>query len=59
MNTKIQNIEIKKVNVHKDYYVEYKNRQELAETMDRLQLTNPVDKYYSLNKFKYLPASEH
>ena len=26
MNTKIQNIEIKKVNVHKEYYVEYKNR---------------------------------
>lgn len=59
MNTKIQNIEIKKVNVHKDYYVEYQNRSELAETMDQLQLTHPVDKYYSLNKFKYLPACDN
>ena len=24
--------------------------------MDKLNITNPVDKYYSLNKFKYLPG---
>ena len=59
MNTKIQNIEVKKVNTHKEYYVEYKNRQELNETMDMLNLRKPVDKYYSLNKFKYLPARGH
>lgn len=58
MNTKIQNIEVKKINVHKEYYVEYKNRQELNDTMEKLKLNNPVDKYYNLNKFKYLPANE-
>lgn len=26
MNTKIQNTEIKKVNIYREYYVEYKNR---------------------------------
>jgi len=59
MNTKIQNIEVKKINVHKEYYVEYKNRQELNNTMEQLKLNNPVDKYYNLNKFKYLPANEN
>ncbi len=44
--------------MHKEYYVEYKNRAELADTMDDLKLTNAVDKYYCLNKFKYLPANE-
>ena len=56
MNTRIQNTEIKKVNVYKDYYVEYKNRQELIDSMEKLSINNPVDKYYSLNKFKYLPG---
>lgn len=57
MNTKIENTEVKKVNIYKEYYVEYKNRQELNETMERQKVDNAVDKYYGLNKFKYLPAA--
>ena len=56
MNTKITNIESKKINVYKDYYCEYKNRQELNEMFDELKIKNTVDKYYNLNKFKYLEA---
>jgi hypothetical protein len=56
MNTKMQNADVKKINVYKDYYVEYQGRQELAETMENQKITNPIDKYFCLNKFKYLPA---
>ena len=27
-----------------------------TDTMEKLSINNPVDKYYSLNKFKYLPG---
>ena len=55
MNTKIQNIDIKKPNQNKEYYVEYQNKQELHVTMAGLDITDPVDKYFNLKKYKYLP----
>ena len=44
---------MKQPNSKKDYYVEYKNKEELADTMQYLEVKEPVEKYYNLNKFKY------
>lgn len=57
MNSGIVNTEQKKVDSVREYYAEYKEKKELERQMIRLGITNPVQKYYNLKKFKYLSAA--
>ena len=58
MNTPIIDSEKYRADGYKEYYVEYLKKQEIEENMDSLKLTDPVDKFYSFKKFKYLPIKE-
>ena len=57
MNSGITNTEAKKADNIKEYYAQYKEKKELERQMLRLGITDPVQKYYMLNKFKYLSAA--
>ena len=55
MNTEIPNYDNKKPCSIRDYYVEYESKQQLESYFEHMGIKNPVDKYFNLRKFKFLP----
>ena len=59
MHTNIPNTNQKLADENRDYVVKYQTRSELADTMRHNQIETPVEKYFNLNKFRYLEKRQN
>ena len=59
LNSGITSTETKFADNTKEYFVEYKSKQDLQYLFSFLNITDPLTKFYSLNKFKFYHVSHN
>jgi hypothetical protein len=59
MHTNIPQATQKLADENRDYVVKYQTRSQLQDTMDHLKIKTPVEKYFNLNKFRYLEKRQN